>query len=420
MPTSMNNKLLKQIKQERKNVSRLYGSSSQSMTDEALCKMVWDMVPNKILVNPKSYYLDYACGKGTILLYGIEVLFQKLQKVISDPKIRLNHIITQQLFGYDIDKSQIDITRSAFKRILKEPKANINIECENSLNKDFKKMNKKFNLVTNVPFQNGKDTNYFKKFRVGLNDRLGTQLNYKIIISPNFLTLTSKDNNKSHLAIYKDLGNAFENITLPAGVCVTREDPNETEFIEFTDLKGNTSIIEKNKFVVVADNSVLKIIEKIKEGPTLGPNYIHDSNNISEEKEDLNGTVFYVDKAGETNKPVKGFLVDGSEGVIRSGSFALFAYNAPGDPLDVGNKRLGPVKILKNGDYIFSDSVVAIQLQSDIEVLNCKLMLECEFIKKIIRSVKYATNNSKSLINILPKIDFTKDFNEDDLIDKFK
>lgn len=417
---STHNEILGIIQYERKAVAGLYGSSTKSLTEEAICEMVWNMYPEEVVSNPEECYLDYACGMGNILLYGVEFLFLKLMKKIKEPKERLNHIIKNQLYGIDIDRSQIDIARSSFKRILRDPNASINIKCEDSLTKNFSKMKKKFNLGTNVPFQRGKDTNFYMKFRKDLNTRIADILKYKVIISPNYQTLTSNNNDNSNLAIYKDLGNAFKSITLPAGVCVTREDPLLTDKVEFTDLKGNTSVIEKDKFIVVADNSVIEIIEKVKQQQTLGSLYIHDANDISSEKENTNSNVFYVDKAGETNKDVKGFFVDESEGNVRSGSFVVFAYNAPGDPLDVGNKKLGPVKILKHGKYIFSGSVVALQLQSDFEALNCKKLLDSEWTKKIIRSVKYATNNSKKLLDVLPKIDFTKKFNEDDVIDQFR
>lgn len=412
------NDLLARIQRERQSVARLYGSSTESITEEAICKMVWNMFPEEVVVDPEQNYLDYACGKGSILLYGVEFLFKKLQHVIIDPHIRLNHIIKNQIYGNDISKSQIDIARSAFKRILKDPNAVINIACEDSLVKDFNTMKKKFNLVTNVPFQNGKNTNFYKKFRVDLNKKLADILKYKVIISPNYLTITSKDCDISNLAIYNDLGNAFKSITLPAGVCVTREDPTETKDVKFTDLNGNSTSVSTDDFVVIADSTVLPTIKKIQQGATLGSRYIHDSNKLTTENKD--GTVFYIDLAGETDNGVKGFYVDETSGNIRTGSFVVFAYNAPGNPLDVGNKRLGPTKVLKNGNYIFSGSVVAIKFDSDAEAENCKKLLDAEWSKNIIRSVKYATNNSKALLDVLPNLDFTKEFKEEDAIAKFK
>ena len=410
--------LLVRIQRERQSVARLYGSSTESITEEAICEMAWDMFPEEVVTDPKQNYLDYACGKGSILLYGVEFLFKKLQYVIKDPQERLDHIIKKQLYGVDILKPQIDIARSAFKRILKDPNAIINITCEDSLEKDFNIMKKKFNLVTNVPFQNGKDPNFYKKFRIDLNEKLKDIINYKIIISPNYLTLTSKDCDISGLAVYNDLGNAFKSITLPAGVCVTREDPVETKNVKFTDLNGNTTLVPKEDFVVVADSSALSTIKKIQKGNTLGSRYIHDSNKLTTENK--NGTVFYVDKAGETDKDVKGFYVDETSRNVRTGSFVVFAYNAPGDPLDVGNKRLGPTKVLKHGEYIFSGSVVSLRFDSDTEAENCKKLLDAEWSKSIIRSVKYATNNSKALLDVLPNLDFTKEFVEEDVIAKFK
>lgn len=417
---STHEEILKHIQKERKSVSLLYGNSTESVTEQAVCKIVWNMVPPEILKDPTKHYLDYACGKGSILLYGVEILFDSLKTAIKDPQHRLEHIIKNQLFGVDISKGQTDIARSALKRMIKDPMASINIECNDSLTKDFHNMKKKFNLATNVPFQNGKDPNFYKKFRFDLNKKLEDILEYRVIISPNYMTLTSKESNTENLSIYKDLGNAFESITLPAGVCVTREDPSETNSIEFTDIKGNTTTVLKEDFVVIADSSVLPLIKKIQIEKTLDERYIHDSNKIDKSKETKTSSVFYVDKAGETDKDVKGFFVRSSEGNVRKGSFVVFAYNAPGDPLDVGNKKLGPTKVLKNGEYIFSGSVVALKFDTDAEAENCKKLLDCEWSKKIICSVKYATNNSKSLLSVLPDLDFATPFKEEIVLDKFK
>ena len=417
---SIHNDLLNHIQRERSAVAKLYGSSAQSVTEEEICRIVWDLFPSEVLCDPTQKYLDYACGKGTILLHGIKSLFVALQNSIEDPVERLNHIVKEQIYGIDIDRAQIDIARSAIKRLLKDPKATINIECADSLTKDFTSMERKFNLATNVPFQKGKDPNFYMKFRNDLNERLGDQLKYKVIISPNYLTLTSKNNACENLSVYKDLGNAFKSIKLPAGVCVTREDPTKTNTAEFTDLDGNTTVVDKKDFVVVADSSVLPVIKKIQQNTTLDSVYIHDSNKIDTIKEDKKSNVFYVDKAGETDKDVKGFYVNEAEGNVRIGSFVVFAYNAPGDPLDVGNKKLGPVKTLKKGRYIFSRSVVALQLKGDNELENCKKLLDCNWAKNIIKSVKYATNNSKSLLGVLPYIDFTAKFDEGKIIDTYK
>jgi SAM-dependent methyltransferase len=376
------------------------------------------MVPKKILKDPTQYYLDYACGKGTILLHGLEILFVSLKDSILDPQERLEHIIFNQLYGVDINKGQIDIARSAFKRILKDPTSDVNIMCEDSLEKDFHKMKKKFNLITNVPFQNGKDTHFWAAFRGPLNSRLKDILNYKIIVSPNFNTITSKDVDIENLAIYHDVGNIFESIKLPSGVCVTREDPIPTTTVTFRDLTGNETSVKKEDFVVVANSSVLPLIKKIQKTKTLDTRYIHGKDKLADSKENKNGDVFYVDKVGETDKDVKGFKTDSINGTVSEGSFVVFAYNASGDPLDVGNKKLGPTKVL-TGKYIFSTSVVALKFNTIKETANCKQLLDSTWAKQIISSVKYATNNSKMLLSVLPDIDFTKEFKEKEVSDLF-
>lgn len=412
------NEILKRIKDIRNTISTLYGSSSNTITELGVCELAWGIVPKKILKDPSQCYLDYACGKGTILLHGLELLFVSLKDIILDPLERLEHIIFNQLYGVDINKGQIDIARSAFKRILKDSTIDVNITCEDSLIKDFHNMKKKFNLVTNVPFQNGKDTHFWAAFRGPLNARLKDILNYKIIVSPNFNTITSKDVDIENLSIYHDVGNIFESIKLPSGVCVTREDPIPTTTVKFKDLKGNETNVKKEDFVVVANSSVLPLIEKIQKTQTLETRYIHGKDKLADSKENKTGNVFYVDKVGETDKDVKGFTTAATNGTVSEGSFVVFAYNASGDPLDVGNKKLGPTKVV-NGKFIFSTSVVALKFNTTEEAINCKKLLDSTWAKQIISAVKYATNNSKVLMSVLPDIDFTKEFNEKVVRDLF-
>jgi len=418
MLMSTHNEILKHIKDLRKTISSLYGSSSNTITELGVCELAWGMVPKKILKDPNQCYLDYACGKGTILLHGLELLFLELKDVIPDPRKMLEHIIFNQLYGVDISKGQIDIARSAFKRILKDPAGNVNITCEDSIEKDFTEMKKKFNLITNVPFQNGKDTHFWASFRGPLNSRLKDILNYKIIVSPNFNTITSKDVDIENLAIYHDVGNIFENIKLPSGVCVTREDPSPTATVKFRDLTGNEASVKKEDFVVVANSSILPLIKKIQKTKTLETRYIHGKDKLADSKENKKGDVFYVDKVGETDKDVKGFKTDSTNGTVSEGAFVVFAYNASGDPLDVGNKKLGPTKVL-TGKYIFSTSVVALKFKTIEEATNCKQLLDSTWARQIISSVKYATNNSKVLMSVLPDIDFTKEFKEKEVSDLF-
>jgi hypothetical protein len=412
------NEILKRIKDIRKTTSTLYGSSSNTITEQGVCEIAWGMIPKKVLRDPSACYLDYACGKGSILLHGLEILFVALKDSMLDPQERLEHIIFNQLYGVDINKGQIDIARSAFKRILKDPTSNINITCEDSLEKDFHKMKKKFTLITNVPFQKGKDTHFWAAFRGPLNKRIDDILNYKIIVSPNFNTITNKGVDINKLSIYHDVGNIFESIKLPSGVCVTREDPVPTTSVKFKDLKGNETIVTKDEFIVVANSSVLPLIKKIQKTKTLETRYIHGKDKLADSKENKNGDVFYVDKVGETDKDVKGFKTDSTNGTVSEGAFVVFAYNASGDPLDVGNKKLGPTKVL-TGKFIFSTSVVALKFTTTQEPDNCKKLLDSTWAKQIISSVKYATNNSKVLMSVLPDINFTKEFNEKEVSDLF-
>ena len=51
---------------------------------------------------------------------------------------------------------------------------------------------------------------------------------------------------------------------------------------------------------------------------------------------------------------------------------------------------------------------------------NCKKYLESDWATNLIKSVKYAVNNSKELMTVFPIFDFTKEVNEEWLNENFK
>jgi hypothetical protein len=405
----------------------LYGNSTEQMTTHYHCETMWGLLPQSVIQNPDELYLDYAVGKGTLLAYGVIVLFDALQDAIPDETERLNHIITTQLYGVDIRKPQADIARSTLRRMLDDPLADINITCENSLTKDFHSMNKKFNLITNYPFQDGKNPNLHMEFRVNRNNELKDILKHKVTISPNIMAMTSTlpvNYDKYQLAAYIDDGNSAFDIILPAGTCITHEVPeNErTETVSYTDINGNTRNVKHDDFFLITSSleHVIQRVNSLRTVNGLDGRYIHGKRKLSDDRKENNGKYFYVHTPGATGAPVVGFNVDlEQDDIVHSGSFVVFSYNASGNAKDLGKKKLGPIKVLPYGNYIFSNAVVALRFDTDVESKNCASMLESEWAKETIRAVKYATNNSKALLSIMPEIDFNREFDEQVLYNEF-
>jgi methylase of polypeptide subunit release factors len=133
--TMIFNNIKKRIKQ-----IKLYDTiSNQTMLPEDHIRILIDTIPKKDLQNPSTTYCDPQCGTGSILLILADILMESLAKDIPNELDRLTHIFSKQLFGSDIDNTQVKIAHSNLKRAINDNKFNINVSQFNcmDINNDF-------------------------------------------------------------------------------------------------------------------------------------------------------------------------------------------------------------------------------------------------------------------------------------------
>lgn len=113
-----------------------------------------------VLKNPYPKVLDISCGCGNFLLEVYDVLYDLFEENIYNLKRKYNneywkmdnihnHIISNCIYGCDIDNNAIEILIESLKNKDKDLKVDkINIECVDSLTKDF---NDKFDYIVGNP-----------------------------------------------------------------------------------------------------------------------------------------------------------------------------------------------------------------------------------------------------------------------------
>lgn len=102
---------------------------------------MFDMIPQSFFKNPQFTWLDPCAGKGyfSIILY--KKLFMSLSNIIIDPIDRHTHIITKMIYINEINPEFISLLKNLFG------------EKSNISNKNFLKINKKYNfIIGNPPF----------------------------------------------------------------------------------------------------------------------------------------------------------------------------------------------------------------------------------------------------------------------------
>lgn len=127
----------------RINQIKLYdANSNQTMLPEEHIRILIEQIPKKDLADPSTTYCDPQCGTGSILLVLADVLMGTLMKKIPNETERLKHIFSKQLFGSDIDTTQVKVASSNLKRAINDNTFIINIEQH-----DCMKVRTKFDYV---------------------------------------------------------------------------------------------------------------------------------------------------------------------------------------------------------------------------------------------------------------------------------
>jgi hypothetical protein len=107
---------------------KLYSSQgSQAILSENNSRTLLSYIPIAALQDPATTYCDPQCGSGSIMLILAEVLMQQLATAIPDEQARLDHIFRNQIFASDINRTQVRIARSNFKRAIDDKDFPVNV-----------------------------------------------------------------------------------------------------------------------------------------------------------------------------------------------------------------------------------------------------------------------------------------------------
>ena len=211
-----------------------------------LVEEMLDKLPSEIWADPNKKFIDISCGRGTFLICIYNRLFAGLANVIPDEEKRKNHIIHNQIYGIDIDKINVLLSK---KYLL----GCSNITCDDSLKHNYNDM--KFDVVIgNPPYNNNLHIKFFiKAFNISKR--------FVLFIHPSTWIFNDKPSKKynsvkemvkNHIVNFT-LINAFKafegKINLNVPICITFLDKDlKNEKVLVVDEESDNKTIYENIF----------------------------------------------------------------------------------------------------------------------------------------------------------------------------
>jgi predicted RNA methylase len=144
------NTVLERATQVVKNASILYGQVEQASTPHDLIVEMVSEVPLHLIKNHPVK--DSYCGRGSILA---EVVLKKLSLVATsntDDQKLLNNIVSNEIYGNDLDSAFADMARSTMRR-LTQNQSTINVDNQDALLYNSTMNTNNFISITNPPYQ---------------------------------------------------------------------------------------------------------------------------------------------------------------------------------------------------------------------------------------------------------------------------
>jgi len=164
LSTFQSNAILNMSATENMKAIEVLGSTGETkQTPYELIREIISFIPEEILKNPNSKYLDPCCGTGKFLLVLSQVLNFQLSNKIIDKEARMKHIFENQLFGIEKDEIQYSICNAAFiwekkNYFVKSENINYNIYNDDFFIFSKKVNNMKFDVIIGNPPYNEDST----------------------------------------------------------------------------------------------------------------------------------------------------------------------------------------------------------------------------------------------------------------------
>lgn len=207
----LKNQSYRNILMETQNAIREFG---EVFTPNWLASDMINLIPQDCLENIDSTYLEPCCGSGIFLQLLIEKLMSSLENKFPNEVERINHIITNQLYGIELQEKNFILTLANMCNMVREIYVRNNIEYDeekisniiknhlyNGDSLTFNYWNKKdFTVViTNPPYQKNfglmgaNSSNSKSIYNLFIEQAININSKYVIMITPSrWMTRTSQ------------------------------------------------------------------------------------------------------------------------------------------------------------------------------------------------------------------------------------
>ena len=186
-----------------KPLSILHGEAQDVVTPIELVREVVGKIPASEFTDPSRIFFDGTCGKGTFLVAVAERCYKGLESVFPDPKVRIKHIVENQLYGVDKDLAQVQTAITTLKK-LAGADARVNIELGDTLvaKPKIAKFKKFHNCIGNPPYNisekktgngTGGDVSLYKRFYKEYRSLTTSDGNIAMITPKGIISLLDKD-----------------------------------------------------------------------------------------------------------------------------------------------------------------------------------------------------------------------------------
>lgn len=398
-------------------VKLLYSVKVETPTDfDLACKIVDTIDIN--WANPDLKIIDPVCGRGNFLL----ALVQKLEQYHTR-----QHIVSNMLYGIDINKIQSAIAKKALKLLSNvEP----NIINTDSLEYNFPY---KFDLlVGSYPFnddsaQQGRNVNKLKENTSDLDVKFYRHMinkaeRHAVIMRAGFLSKKSEARKHIftdlHVTTLWNVANYYTTSSTP--MCVIRNTSVKVKEKQFIDKNGEIwrQVTDKNtKLSINITKETVDIINKLDQYAVKNNfgNYWTRSPVIRSHPQ-VNDTagIDFVPITGRTKVKLDYKKYNGNANVFKNLNKWKLITN-----VNAGIDSIGPMKIVGPG-IATSNSIVYFAFDSKNQAEKAKKFLESDLIKFVTTLLKTSAGNSSEFFSKIPYIDFDDPSAIEDLYDIYK